>query len=79
MQYIDHYLGPLSTRHLSCLKDTYHFLDTIRPMTVPSQALLFTIDINSLYTNINTAMGLHAVRTVFNRYPDLRRPDEEIL
>lgn len=48
-------------------------------MVVPSHAHLFTIDINSLYTNINSTLGLQAVQTVFSRYPDRSRPDQEIL
>lgn len=46
---------------------------------MPAHALLFTIDIDSLYTNINTAMGLRAVKTVFARHPDPNRPDAQIL
>lgn len=78
-QYIDHYLGPLSTKHPSYLKDTYHFLDTIGPMAVPTQAHLFTIDIDSLYTNINTEQGLRVIQSCLNRYPDSDRPDQELL
>lgn len=78
-RYIDHYLNPLSSLHPSYIKDTYHFLDVIRPITVPSASLLFTIDIDSLYTNINTNMGLRAVREVLNRHPDPSRPDSELL
>lgn len=77
--YIDSFLGPLSSRHPSYLKDTYHFLETIRPMILPSHALLFTIDIDSLYTNINTEMGLKTIKNIFLKYPDRRRPDREIL
>lgn len=78
-QYTDLFLGPLSNWHPSYLKDTYHFLQTIRPMVVPEQAFLFTIDIDSLHTNINTQMGLAAVKNIFLRYPDAKRPDTEIL
>lgn len=78
-QYTDLFLGPLPNWHPSYLKDTYHFLQTIRPMVVPEQAFLFTIDIDSLHTNINTQMGLAAVKNIFLRYPDAKRPDTEIL
>lgn len=77
--YIDYFLGPLSTKHPSYLKDTYHFLEIIRERVLPSNALLFTIDIESLYTNINTDLGLNTVQNVFRRNPDAQRPDEEIL
>lgn len=72
-QYIDHFLGPLSSLHPSYIKDTFNFLDIIRPIVVLSSSFLFTIDIDSLYTNINTNMGLSAVREVFLRHPDLNR------
>lgn len=77
--YIDHFLGPLSTKHPSYLKDTYHFLEVVRRLVLPSNALLFTIDIESLYTNINTDLGLSTVRNTFRRNPDAQRPDEEVL
>lgn len=78
-QYIDHFLNPLSTKHPSYIKDTYHFLDIIRPMTVPIHTYLFTIDIDSLYTNINTNLGIKTIESIFQRYPDCDRPDKEII
>ncbi|XP_029282304.1 uncharacterized protein LOC115004773 [Cottoperca gobio] len=48
-------------------------------MAVPIHSLLFTIDINSLYTNINTVLGLKTVSSIFNQYPDKHRPDSELL
>ena len=48
-------------------------------MAVPLHSLLFTIDIDSLYTNIETGPGLRAVRETFERYPDSSRPDSHIL
>ncbi|XP_047670388.1 uncharacterized protein LOC113662967 isoform X6 [Tachysurus fulvidraco] len=36
-------------------------------------------DIESLYTNIDTRLGLEAVRECFNRHPDPCRPDDLIL
>lgn len=78
-EYIDHFLNPLSQRHESYIKDTYEFVNKIKTISVPAGALLFTIDIDALYTNINTHLGLQAVAQVFNRYPDPERPDEALL
>ena len=78
-KYIEHFLGPLSTLHPSYIKDTYHFLDTIRPMVVPNNSHLFTIDIDSLYTNINTGLGLQTISSIFSKHPDKNRPDKELL
>ncbi|XDV25687.1 hypothetical protein PO909_029562 [Leuciscus waleckii] len=76
---IDFYLNPLSTRHSSYVRDTYDFLDKVKSLKVPPGAILFSLDVESLYTNIETPLGLKAVRDWFSRYPDASRPDEAIL
>ena len=48
-------------------------------MVVPNQSYLFTIDIDSLYTNINTQIGIKAIKSIFNNNPDNNRPDKEII
>lgn len=78
-EYIEHYLNPISTRHPSYLKDTYDFIDKIKELIIPPNALLFTIDIDSLYTNIETEVGLKAVEKCMRQYPDPARPDTYIL
>lgn len=78
-QYLDSILQPLSTKHSSYIKDTYHFIQVIRSLSVPLHAHLFTIDIDSLYTNINTDAGLEAVESTFRKFPDSHRPDSAIL
>lgn len=55
-------LHPLATSHPSYVKDTPDFIDKITALPVPHQALLVTMDVSSLYTNIDPAMGLPAVR-----------------
>lgn len=59
--YIDYYLNPLSTKHKSYLNDTYDFMGKI-----PPEALLFSLDVDSRCTNIETQLGLQAVRDCFN-------------
>lgn len=77
--YIDHFLGPLSVKHPSYLKDTYHFLELIKPIRLPINTQLFTIDIESLYTNINTELGLSTIKNILEQHPDPKRPDAELL
>lgn len=48
-------------------------------MAVLTGSYLFTIDIDSLYTNIDTATGLQAVASIFQKYPDSTRLDKEII
>lgn len=78
-EYVEHFLNPISTRHPSYVRDTYDFIDKIRNITLPTNCLLFTVDIDSLYTNIETPAGLEAVREWFIRYPDKKRPEEALL
>lgn len=77
--YIDHLINPLSILHPSYIKDTYDFLNQISQLSVPSHTYLFTIDVDSLYTNINTTAGVQAVRQVLNQHPDPLRPDSILL
>lgn len=50
----------------------------IHSIAVPDNAFVFTIDIDSLYTNVNTQMRLRVVTNIFRRYPNAVRPDAEI-
>lgn len=78
-EYIDSFINPLSQKHPSYVKDTYDFVAKVKTLSVPAGAFLFSIDINSLYTNIDTQLGLQAVARAFERFPDERRPDQVIL
>lgn len=78
-EYIEYFLGPISQKHPSYLKDTYDFISKVKDIDIPNDAFLFTIDIDSLYTNIETAAGIEAVRKCMEKYPDSKRPDEYIL
>lgn len=78
-EYLEFFLHPLSIRHPSYLKDTYDFISKIGSLKIPSDALLFTIDIDSLYTNIETTVGLEAVKKFMRKFPDSKRPDDYIL
>lgn len=37
------------------------------------------MDIDSLYTNIDIAEGIQAIKNAFHKYPDIRRPVKELL
>lgn len=80
-EYIDAHLQPVANQHPSYIKDTYDFLNKIRDIKVPPGALLITLDIESLYTNIQTADGLESVRKMFQKHPTAHclRPEKEIL
>lgn len=78
-EYIDYFLNPLSHMHTSYVKDTYDFVNKLRAVRAPSNSFLFSIDVDSLYTNIETARGLLAVSKAFRKFPRKDRPDAEIL
>lgn len=61
-EYIDFYLKPLSNKHNSYIIDTYDFINKIKSLKVKPEAILFTLDVVSLYTNIETVLGLQAVK-----------------
>ena len=80
-EFIDYHLQDISKSHQSYIKDTADFLDKIRELEIPQNALLITMDIESLYTNIQTKDGIASVKKMFNKYPkhELIRPDEHLI
>ena len=78
-EFIDYYLKPVSNLHPSYLKDTPDFINKIRNIKVPPKALLITLDVDALYTNIDNTNGLKTVQSTFNLHPNPSRPDPEIL
>ena len=48
-------------------------------MKVKEGAFIATIDVDSLYTNIDNTNGLEAVKQIFNKNPDPKRPDKKLL
>lgn len=78
-EFIDHFLNPLSIQHPSYIKDTYHFINLIKDLKIPINSYLFSIDIDSLYTNIDIEAGINCVKEIMKKYPNHKRPDKEIL
>lgn len=78
-EYLDSFLNPLSTGHDSYIKDTYDFVEKVKQTEVPTESFLFSIDIDSLYTNIDIKEGINSIRNIFHKYPDKKRPEKELL
>lgn len=78
-EYIDYFLNPLAKLHKSYIKDTYDFIEKIKNLVLPENSILFTIDVDSLYTNIDTTEGIQAVKEIFQRNHVKNRPDKELL
>ena len=77
-EYVDHFLYPIASKHPSYIKDTPDFLEKLSSVTPDPQSLLITLDVESLYTNIDNKAGLQAVRQAFLNNPDMDRPTSEI-
>ena len=70
--YITHFIQPLASNPPSHIKDTKHFLNLIEKLpTLPSNALLVTADVTSLYTNIPYKKGIAAVIHFMDKYGHL--------
>lgn len=78
-EYLDFYLNPLATLHPSYVKDTYDFIKLIKSLRIRSDFYFFSMDVESLYTNIPIDEGIDCVERMFQKYPDPKRPDEELL
>lgn len=78
-EYIDYYINPLARLHACYIKDTYDFVVKLRNLKVPKETLLFSIDVESLYTNTDTERGIRAIKLALQRSPQLKRPEEFIL
>ncbi len=57
-KWVDKTLQPIATTQLSYLKDSFALKDILTTIHLPSNALLFTCDAVSMYTNIQTKPAL---------------------
>lgn len=78
-EYIDFFLQPLACRHESFLRDSYDFVQKISNRPIPSDALIVTGDIVSLYTNMDIQRSLDVVMEIFREFPDFHRSDGAIV
>ena len=78
-EYIDSFLRPLACTHPAYVRDSTDFLNKIKPSKVNHQTIIATLDISSMYTNIDHISGLAAVQEAFDDNPNPRRPDAEVL
>ena len=70
--YIDSFIKTKANLHPSFIKDTYDFLDKVVDKQLPPSALLITLDVESMYTNINHDEGIQAIKNAFSE--ELQNP-----
>lgn len=74
--YVDSFLKPYAVQHPSYIKDTYDFVDKISKLFIPDDCFLATLDVESMYTNIDHELGIQSVKDVF---PHLNPPFDSII
>ena len=78
-QFVDYHLRPLVEKIPSYIKDTTHFLNKLKTIpSLPTNVLLVTLDVKSLYTNIPHEEGITACHTAL-RTRNIEHPPTEDL
>lgn len=67
---LEYYLNPIPNKHRSYIKDSSDFLEKILKLQLPIGCFLFTIDMDSLNTNIDTKLCIKTIQKGFNKYPE---------
>jgi hypothetical protein len=60
------------------LKNSEELLAELSNVTANENTILFSLDVNSLYTNIPLAKGIEIINNFFQKYPQPRRPDNHL-
>lgn len=76
---IEFFLAPLVRRTPSYLRDSGHLIALLRVSSLSPASFLCSFDVRALYTSIPIPEGIARVQRAFLRFPDSRRPDEEVL
>ena len=76
---VNFFLLPLCTLQPSFLRDSGHLIALLRSLETSEGDLLFSMDVESLYTNIPTDEGIEAVAAAFRLHPSRPRPDLTLL
>ncbi|XP_078374399.1 uncharacterized protein LOC144657936 [Oculina patagonica] len=78
-EFVDYHLKPLVQALPSHIKDTTHFLLQLQNLgPLPDNALLVTLDVSSLYTNIPHNEGINACRHFLDTRQNKSLPTERI-
>ena len=64
-EYIDHFLQDISRTHASYVRDSSDFISKLCNVKTKPDTLLITLDVESMYTNIDNERGLAAVKMHF--------------
>ena len=78
--FIDIHLQPIVNGIKSHIKDTTDFINKIEKiLNLPKEAILVTMDVKSLFTNIPHAEGINAVAKALEKLKDITISNQVIL
>ncbi len=78
-KYVDHHIQPLAKQVKSYIKDTTNFINKLQKLTqIPNNAILVTMDVRSLYTNISHTEGIEALKESLDTRPT-KEPSTETI
>ena len=67
-KFVDHHLQPLNQNLESYVKDSTDFLNKLEKIPeIPDEAILVTMDVRSLYTNVPNDEGVEAVKSYLRK------------
>ena len=66
--FVDHLIQPIAQQQASYLKDTTDFINFIEKIKLPSSAILVSMDVTSLYTNIPQREGITTVCHAYGEF-----------
>ena len=79
-RFVDHYIQPLATQVKSYIRDTTDFLNKIKNLeTLPHNAMLVTLDVRSLYSNIKHNEGLNSLQESLDNRIDKTPPTKVLI
>ena len=77
--FVEHHIKNLANKHPSYLQDTPDFfreIEELNSQKLPDNAILVTVDVSALYTNIPQNEGIEAVRESLSDRENLEVPTE---
>ena len=67
-QFVDHFIQPLVQKLPSYLRDSTHLINILKDLCLPENAILASLDVTSLYTNIPNLEGIQATGAYLFKY-----------
>ena len=79
--FIDYHLQPIATSIPSFIRDSLHFKSLLSDLDIRDSDILFSLDVESFYTNVPIQQGIASVKQALSEHASTakNRPDKFIL